>query len=91
MTRYESYEFLVVSFGLTNALVTFYNLKNDALYEFLDHLVVVYLDNIVIYSKTLNEHKKHLRIVFKRLRKYQLYVNKEKYEFYHSEIMFLKH
>ena len=76
-------------FGLTNAPATFCNLMNDVLYEFLDHFVVVYLDDIVIYSENLNEHEKHLTMVFQRLREHQLYVKKEKCEFYRSEIMFL--
>ncbi|KAK4397820.1 Retrovirus-related Pol polyprotein from transposon.6 [Sesamum angolense] len=57
----------------------------------LDRFVVVYLDDIVIYSKSLNEHVKHLRAVFQRLREYELYVKKEKYEFCCEQITFLGH
>ena len=51
-------------FGLTNAPATFCNLMNDVLFDYLDVFVVVYLDDIVVYSKTLTEHEKHLRLVF---------------------------
>ncbi|KAL0368101.1 UNVERIFIED_CONTAM: Transposon Ty3-G Gag-Pol polyprotein [Sesamum calycinum] len=72
VTRYGYFEFLVMQFGLTNAPATFCNLMNDVLYEYLDRFVVVYLDDIVIYSESLNEHVKHLRAVFQRLREYEL-------------------
>ncbi|WJZ95434.1 hypothetical protein VitviT2T_014205 [Vitis vinifera] len=68
VTRYGSYEFLVMPFGLTNAPTTFCNLMNDVLFDYLDAFVVVYLDDIVVYSKTLTKHEKHLRLVFQRLR-----------------------
>ncbi|KAK4397971.1 RNA-directed DNA polymerase [Sesamum angolense] len=77
VTRYVSFEFLVMPFGLTNAPAMFCNMMNDVLYEYLDWFVVVYLDDIVIYSETLNEHVKHLRAVFQRLREYELYAKKE--------------
>ena len=64
VTRYGSYEFLVMSFGLTNGPTTFCNLMNDVLFDYLDAFVVVYLDDIVVYSKTLIENEKHLRLVF---------------------------
>ncbi|RVW60175.1 Transposon Tf2-2 polyprotein [Vitis vinifera] len=78
-------------FGLTNALVTFCNLMNDVLFDYLDAFVVVYLDDIVVYSKTLTEHEKHLRLVFQILRKNRLYVKPEKCEFAQEEITFLGH
>ncbi|KAL0393056.1 UNVERIFIED_CONTAM: RNA-directed DNA polymerase [Sesamum radiatum] len=77
VTRYGYFEFLVMQFGLTNAPATFCNLINDVLYEYLDWFVVVYLDDIVIYSESLNKHVKHLRAVFQRLREYELYAKKE--------------
>ena len=91
VTRYGSYEFLVMPFGLTNAPATFCNLMNDVLYEFLDDFVVVYLDDIVVYSQSLREHVEHLRLVFSALKKNSLYVKKEKCEFCQQEIMFLGH
>ena len=81
VTRYGSYEFLVMPFGLTNAPATFCNLMNDMLYEFLDDFVVVYLDDIVVYNKSLGEHVEHLQLVFSALKKNSLYVKKEKCEF----------
>ena len=91
VTRYGSYEFLVMPFGLTNAPATFCNLMNDVLYEFLDQFVVVYLDDIVVYSETLVDHVNHLRKVFSKLREYKLYVKKEKCEFCRQEVKFLGH
>ncbi|KAL5775969.1 hypothetical protein ACOSP7_013526 [Xanthoceras sorbifolium] len=91
VTRYGSFEFLVMPFGLTNAPATFCNLMNDVLYEFLDKFVVVYLDDIVIYSNSLAEHVVHLRQVFSKLREHKLYVKKEKCEFCRQEVMFLGH
>ena len=78
-------------FGLTNAHATFCNLMNDVLFNYLDAFVVVYLDDIVVYSKTLIEHEKHLRLVFQRLRENSLYVKPENCEFDQEEITFLGH
>ena len=80
-----------MSFGLTNAPATFCNLMNDVFYEFVDCFVVVYLDDIVIYSDSLKDHLEHLRKVLSKLREHQLYVKKEKCEFAQQEIMFLGH
>jgi len=91
VTRYGSYEFLVMPFGLTNAPATFCNLMNDVLYEFLDDFVVVYLDDIVVFSRSMNEHVVHLSRVLSRLREHKLFVKKEKCDFASAEIMFLGH
>uniref|UniRef100_A0A803P659 Reverse transcriptase domain-containing protein n=1 Tax=Cannabis sativa TaxID=3483 RepID=A0A803P659_CANSA len=90
-TWYGSLEFLVMPFGLTNALATFCNLMNDVLYKFLDRFVVVYLDNIVIYNNSLEEHLQHLRKVLTKLREEQLYIKKGKCEFCRKEVKFLGH
>lgn len=63
VTMYESFEFLVMSFGLTNALATFYTFMNKVLQPFLNHFFVMYLDDTVMYSTTLKEHVQHLRQV----------------------------
>ena len=65
---YGSFEFLVMPFGLTNAPTTFCKLINDVLFDFMDSFVMVYLDNIVIYSLTLEDHLVYLEKVFDRLR-----------------------
>ncbi|KAL6326371.1 hypothetical protein AAG906_007876 [Vitis piasezkii] len=91
VTRYGSYEFLVMPFGLTNAPATFCTLMNKIFHPYLDKFVVVYLDDIVIYSNTLKEHEEHLRKVFKILRQNELYVKKEKCSFAKEEVSFLGH
>jgi hypothetical protein len=90
-TRYGSYEFLVMPFGLTNAPATFCILMNDIFREWLDDFVVVYIDDILIYSNSLEEHAEHLRKVFQRLRENKLYAKLEKCEFGVTEIDFLGH
>jgi hypothetical protein len=87
-TRYGSYEFLVMPFGLTNALATFCTLMNDIFREWLDDFIVIYIDDILIYSGSLEEH---LRKVFQRLRENKLYVKLEKCEFGVTEVDFLGH
>ena len=91
MMRYDSYEFLVMPFNLTNAPATLCTLMNKTFHPFLDKFVVVYLDDIVIYSNTLQEHVDHLRKVFKLLRQKGLYVKKEKFSFALGELGFLGH
>jgi len=90
-TRYGSYEFLVMPFGLTNAPATFCTLMNDIFQEWLDDFVVVYIDDILIYSDSLEEHAEHLRKVFQKLREYKLYAKLEKCEFGVTEVDFLGH
>jgi hypothetical protein len=90
-TRYGSYEFMVMPFGLTNAPATFYTLMNDIFREWLDDFVVVYIDDILIYRSSLEEHVEHLRKVFQRLRENKLYAKLEKCEFRVTEVDFLGH
>ncbi len=88
-TRYGSYEFLVMPFGLTNAPATFCTFMNDIFREWLDDFVVIYIDDILIYSGSLEEHAEHLRKVFQRLRDNKLYAKLEKCEFGVMEVDFL--
>jgi hypothetical protein len=90
-TRYGHYEFIVMSFGLTNALAAFMEAMNRMLHEFLDDFVVVFLDDILIYSKTKEEHERHLRLVLGALRKNQFYGKLKKCVFWLSEVAFLGH
>ncbi len=89
--RYGSYEFMVMPFGLTNAPGTFCTLMNDIFREWLDDFVVVYIDDILIYSGSLEEHAKHLRKVFQMLRENNLYAKLEKCEFGVTKVDFLGH
>ena len=73
---YGSFEFLVMPFGLTNTPTTFCSLMNDVIFDFPDSFVVAYLDDIVIYSPTLEDHLVQLEKVFDRLRRNQWYVDK---------------
>ena len=70
-TRYGLYEYTVMSFGLTNAPAYFMNMMNKVFMEFLDKFVVVFIDDILVYSKNEEEHKEHLRLVLEKLRENQ--------------------
>lgn len=91
VTRYGSFEFLVMPFGLTNAPATFCNLMNDVFRDYIDDFVVVYLDDIVVYSRDLSKHLEHLEKVFERLRSNSLYLKPEKCAFAQQQITFLGH
>ena len=82
ITRYGSYEYTVMSFGLTNAPATFSRLMNYILMVYLDKFVVVYLDDILVYSKNEEEHTEHLRIILPKLREHKLYAKYSKCEFW---------
>jgi len=90
-TRYGLYEYLVMSFGLTNAPAHFMYLMNSVFMPELDKFVVVFIDDILIYSKTKKEHAKHLMIVLNRLRDHQLYAKFSKCEFWLDKVHFLGH
>ncbi|GJY15250.1 putative nucleotidyltransferase, ribonuclease H [Tanacetum coccineum] len=91
VTWYGSYDFLVMPFGLTNDPATFCTLMNKLFHPFLDKFMVVYLDDIVVYSHTLEEHVLHLKQVFQVLRDNELYVKLEKCSFAQDEVEFLGH
>jgi hypothetical protein len=90
-TWYGHYEFLVVPFGLTNAPATFMCLMNNVLSQFLDKFVLVFIDDILIYSKNREEHEEHLRLVLQVLREHQLYAKFSKCDFFHKKIHYLGH
>lgn len=89
--RYGHYEFVVLPFGLTNAPAAFMNLMNSIFHEFLDKFVLVFLDDILIYSKNKSDHDHHLRIVLDVLRKHQLYGKLSKCDFYVPQVQYLGH
>jgi hypothetical protein len=90
-TRYGLYEFLVMSFGLNNAPTYFMYLMNSVFMLELDKFVVVFIDDILVYSKNETEHAKHLHTVLQRLRDHQLYAKLSKCDFWLREIKFLGH
>jgi hypothetical protein len=80
-----------MSFGLTNAPTYFMYLMNSVFMDYLDKFVVVFIDDILIYSQNEQEHEEHLRKVLQRLRDCQLYAKLSKCKFWISEVMFLDH
>jgi hypothetical protein len=90
-TRYGLYEYLVMSFGLTNASAHFMYLMNSVFMPKLDKFVVTFIDDILIYSTSMEEHEEHLRIVLQRLREHHLYAKFSKCEFWIKKVPFLGH
>jgi hypothetical protein len=90
-TRYGLYEYTVMSFGLTNAPAYFMYLIKKVFMEYLDKFVVVFIDDILIFSKMEEKHEKHLRMVLEKLRSNQLYAKFSKCEFCLTEVTFLGH
>ena len=90
-TRYEHFEFIVMPFELTNAPTTFMDLMHRVFQLYLDPFVVVFVDDILIYSKSEEEHKNHLRVVLQVLRDHRLYAKFSKCEFWLIEVKFLGH
>ena len=90
-TQYGHYEFLVMSFGLTNAPVVFMDLLNRVFRPYVDRFVMVFIDNILVYSKDREDHDTHLRVVIETLRMEQLYAKRSKCQFLLREVSFLRH
>jgi hypothetical protein len=90
-TRYELYEYLVMSFGLTNALAYFMYLMNSVFMPELDKFVVVFIDDILVYSRNEQKHTMHLHTILQRLRDHHLYAKLSKCDFWLREIKFLDH
>ena len=83
--------FLVMSFGLTNALAVFMDLMNRVFRPYLDRFVIVFIDDILVYSRSELEHERHLGLVLQTLRRHQLYAKFNKFEFWLSRVGFLGH
>ena len=89
--RYRHYEFLVMSFNLTNAPTTFMDLMKRVFKKFLDQFVIVFIDDILVYSRSKEEYEEYLRIVLQTLRKNRLYVKFKKCEFCLERLAFSGH
>jgi hypothetical protein len=89
--RYGHYEFVVVPFGITNAPAPFMCLMNNVLIKFLDKFVLVFIDDILIYSKQREEQEEHLRLVLQVLIEHHLYDKFSKFDFFHKKFHYLGH
>ena len=81
-TRYEHYEFLIISFGLTNAPMTFMDLMNSVFQSYLDSFVIFFIDDIMVYPKNKGDQMNHLRVVLQVLKENQLFSKYSKCEFW---------
>jgi hypothetical protein len=90
-TRYDLYDYRVISFWLTNAPAHCMYLINFLFMPELDKFVVVFIDDILVYSKSIEEHEEHFQVVLQHLREHQLYAKFSKCEFYINEVLFLGH
>ncbi|GKB53048.1 putative reverse transcriptase domain-containing protein, partial [Tanacetum coccineum] len=90
-TRYGHYKFQVMSFGLTNTPAVFMDLMNRVCKLYLDRFMIVFIDDILIYSKSRKEHEGHLKLILRLLKKEELYAKFSKYEFWLSKVPFLGH
>ena len=90
-TQYGHYEFVVMPFGLTNAPTIFMCLMNNVMHKYLDKFVVLFIDDILIYSKSKEEHKEHLKIVLQELREHQIFAKFNKCVFFKDKIQYLGH
>ncbi|GJX71023.1 putative reverse transcriptase domain-containing protein [Tanacetum coccineum] len=90
-TRYGHYKFQVMPFGLINAPTIFIDLMNRVCKPYLDKFVIVFIDDILIYSKNKKEHEEHLKLILRLLKKEKLYAKFSKCEFWLSNVQFLGH
>ena len=88
-SRYDHYEYVVMLFGVTNAPAIFMDYMNRIFRPYLDQFVVVFIDDILIYSKSRDEHADHLRVVLGILKEHKLYGKLSKCEFWLDEVQFL--
>jgi hypothetical protein len=91
ISRYGQYEFTVMSFGLTNAPAYFMYLMNKVFMEYLDKFVMVFIDDILVYSRSEEEHEEHLRLILQKLWNHKLYAKLSKCEFWLKQVAFLGH
>jgi hypothetical protein len=91
ISGYGSYEYIVMFFGLTNAPTYFMYLMNSIFFEELDVFVIIFIDDILVYSRTEEDHVKHLRLVLQKLREHKLYAKFSKCEFWLTKVFFLGH
>ncbi|GKF52149.1 putative reverse transcriptase domain-containing protein [Tanacetum coccineum] len=90
-TQYGHYEFQVMLFGLTNAPAVFMDLMNQVCKPYLDKFMIVFIDDILIYSRNKQEHEEHLKLILELLKKEQLYAKFSKCEFWIPKVQFLGH
>src|SRR5262249_32628844 len=90
-TRYGHFEYVVMLFGLTNAPAAFMDMMNRIFQPYLDQFVIVFIDDILVYSPTEEDHVRHLRIILQTLRDHRLYAKISKCEFWVTEVRFLGH
>ena len=90
-TRYGHYKFLVMPFELTNAPAAFMDLMNRVFHPYLDQFIVVFIDDILVYSKDAQEHEQYLKIVLRILREKRLFARLSKCDFWLKEVSFLGH
>jgi hypothetical protein len=89
ISRYDLYEYTVMSFGLTNAPTYFMYMMNKVFMEYLDKFIMVFIDDILVYSRNEEEHEGHLRLVLQTLRDHKLYAKLSKCEFWLKQVAFL--
>ena len=90
-TRYGHFKLIVMPFGLTNTPAAFMDLMHRIFHPYLDRFVVVFMDDILIYSETEEDHEDHLGVILQTLRDHQLYAKFSKCEFWLIEVRFLGH
>ncbi len=87
--RIHYFEYVVMSFGLTNAPIVFQHMMNDVFYEYLDDFIVCYINNILIFSKNMANHERHVCLVLEKFREVGIYAKLEKCGFHQFEVEFL--